>query len=316
MLVKYWLPVAVLVAAQVVWTSWASAPDPTNVNSEESKEVGETADLEAQELFLRPVVIKYGHDHPAVYTWQGASGQGQGWGVYSQTQNQGLQQGGQQPGWGWPPKKGWGKEKKKKKKKKGKKKKKKAQKKKKKAQKKKNKAWKKSEKKSEKKKGGDEGGWGQVEEPGWGGESEKGGKKKGGEGGWGDDDDDDDGGGWGKEKKKKSKKSKKKGGDGGWGDDDDDDDGGGWGEDKKAKKKKSKKSKKKKGGGGWGDDDDDDGGGWSRSRQQNEQYRFNLAQGVQRFGGVADTVEYIPVVPADALPFQGFDGYFQDAYMI
>lgn len=44
---------------------------------------------------------------------------------------------------------------------------------------------------------------------------------------------------------------------------------------------------------------------------------FLLGQGVQRFGGLhADHVEYIPVVPADSLPFQGFDGYFQDAYIV
>ncbi|CAL8074430.1 unnamed protein product [Orchesella dallaii] len=283
MLVKYWLPVAVLLAAQVVWTSWAEGPATASLNSDESKEVGDSSDLEAQELFLRPVVIKYGHDHPAVYTWQGGSSTGQGWGVYKAPQSTGLQQGGQQ-GWGWPPKKGWGQGKKKKKK--GKKKKKKGKKKKKKGKKKKNKAWgKKSKGGGKKKGGGEEGGWGQVEESGWGG-GDDGGDKKGG---------------------------KKKGGEGGWGDDDDDD-GGGWGEGEGKKKKGGKK--KKKGGGGWGDDDDDDDGGWSRSRQQNEQYRFNLAQGVQRFGGPADTVEYIPVVPADALPFQGFDGYFQDAYIV
>jgi hypothetical protein len=116
MLVKYWLPVAVLVTVQAVWTSWVSAEQQQSVqvNSGESKEVGDLGeDLEAQELFLRPVVIKYGHDSPSVYTWQGASSQGAGWGVYSQ--NQGMQQAQQ----GWPkPQKGWGKEKKKKKKKK------------------------------------------------------------------------------------------------------------------------------------------------------------------------------------------------------
>jgi len=268
MLVKYWLPVAVLVTVQAVWTSWVSADtqpqQSVQVNSGESKEAGDVGDLEAQELFLRPVVIKYGHDSPSVYTWQGASGVGQGWGVYSQTQ--GMQQG--QQGWPKPEQKGWGKKKKGKKKKKKKKKKPKKKKKKKKPKKKKNKAWSKPKKK-------EEGGWGEkVEEGGWEPEKEK--EKKKGDG-WGEESSEEEAG-WEKPKKKKKKKKPKK-----------------------------KKEKKKKGGDGWGEEESEE-EGWAR---------YNLDQGIQRYGGLPeDHVEYIPVVPADSLPFHGFDGYFQDAYIV
>jgi len=76
MLVKYLLPVAVLVVVQFALNSWATTP------TVESTEVAEKDDLDSAELFLRPVVIKYGHDHPGIYTWQGGSGVGQGWGMY------------------------------------------------------------------------------------------------------------------------------------------------------------------------------------------------------------------------------------------
>jgi hypothetical protein len=79
---------------------------------------------------------------------------------------------------------------------------------------------------------------------------------------------------------------------------------------KKKKGKKKKGKKKKEEDSGWKDESEED-GGWSRMNQ----YRFTLGQTVQRFGGLPeDRIEYIPVVPADALPFQGYDGYFQDAY--
>jgi len=100
LLLKYLAPVAALVLFQIVSNSkWAEA---------ESTEMSD--DLESAELFLRPVVVKYGHDSGGVYTWQGASGTGGGWGVYKpQTMMmvpmQPMQQGG---GWGWKrPYYGW-----------------------------------------------------------------------------------------------------------------------------------------------------------------------------------------------------------------
>jgi len=91
MLVKYLLPLGALVALQFFLNSPASA-----------QVDGEKDDLDSAELFLRPVVIKYGHDHPGIYTWQGGSGVGQGWGMYKPKAAAASG--------------GWGKEKKKKKK--------------------------------------------------------------------------------------------------------------------------------------------------------------------------------------------------------
>lgn len=65
MLVKYWIPVAVLVIAQVVWTSWVSAEEPKNVQSAEGlsqvqgQEMGDISDLETAEIFLRLVLFLY-----------------------------------------------------------------------------------------------------------------------------------------------------------------------------------------------------------------------------------------------------------------
>jgi len=160
MLVQYLIPIGVLVALQLVLNSWGeveAAAAPT------STEVGEKDDLESAELFLRPVVIKYGHDHPGIYTWQGGSGVGMGWGMYKPKAMEATG--------GWPKEKKKAKKKKKEKKKKPKKKKKKKPKK------------KKPKKKKKEKKGGWGWSWGWIEEggagsDGYGSVEEEGGDEK------------------------------------------------------------------------------------------------------------------------------------------
>lgn len=61
MLLKYLVPVAGLVALQL-FLNRADAQVSTELAEAEHE------DLETSEIFLRPVVIKYGHDHPGKNT--------------------------------------------------------------------------------------------------------------------------------------------------------------------------------------------------------------------------------------------------------
>jgi hypothetical protein len=113
MLLKYLVPIGGLVVLQLFLNQRvvdAKNDDQVAVASsgESSGEISD--DLQSAELFLRPVVVKYGHDHPGVYTWQGGSGVGNGWGVYQPKAQVMMMPTRQQGGQGW----GWGKEKKKK----------------------------------------------------------------------------------------------------------------------------------------------------------------------------------------------------------
>lgn len=108
MLLKYLVPLGL---GLVLLISQASA-DSSYEGDELQERRDVPDDLDSAELFLRPVVVKYGHEHPGVYTWQGGSGMGQGWGVYQQ-KAQVMMVPAQQGGGGWG---GWGKEKMKKKK--------------------------------------------------------------------------------------------------------------------------------------------------------------------------------------------------------
>ncbi|XP_021945335.1 DNA topoisomerase 3-alpha isoform X8 [Folsomia candida] len=120
MLLKYLVPVAGLVVLQVFLNS-NTATAQVDLATTGGDLSGEKDDLDSAELFLRPVVIKYGHDHPGIYTWQGGSGVGQGWGVYQQ-KAQVVMMKPAQGGSGWGEKKMKKKKSKKKKKKKKKKK--------------------------------------------------------------------------------------------------------------------------------------------------------------------------------------------------